>query len=133
MAIYSEGELMIPSQVHHLQAFQKVGTHRLHACHGGLIRAISFFQPFFARLSSGLQLATLISTHCSFVFTRSGYFVVLFVGKMVCCTSLSPQMTKLVDFVAVAITVMIGLFTIWKFTVAQIFKFVKAGYNLLDV
>lgn len=124
---------MIPSQVHHLQAFRKVGTHRLHACRGGLIRALSFFRLFFVRLSSGLQLATLTSTHCSFVFTRYSYFVGLFVGKMVCCTSLSLQITKLVDFVAVAITVMTGLFTIWKFTVAQIFKFVKAGYNLLIV
>ena len=52
---------------------------------------------------------------------------------MVCFTSLSPKITKLVDFVAVAIIVMTGLFTIWKFTVAQIFKFVKAGYNLLIV
>ena len=104
---------MIPSQVHHLQAFRKVGTHRLHACRGGLIRALSFFRLFFVRLSSGLQLATLTSTHyffCVFIVNRGNYFAGAVTVKIVAHISLSPRITKLfvVKFVVAAITEIAG-------------------------
>ena len=90
-----------------------VSTHRLRASHGGLIRALSLFQPSFVPLSGGLQLATLTSTHyffCVFIVNRGNYFFGAVTVKIVAHISLSPRITKLfvVKFVVAAITEIAG-------------------------